>query len=683
MKSVYKVTYPQYNLRPNSFTANRTFNNTGPSGSLYTSRAGYVIPPEETKLNTGFKQNVLPFVAEQPYKPAPLHLTPLEQQQAMVSRRLELEGDVRDTIYKSDYKTPSQQKQYKREFFAKTAIIPPTDANGIPQVTGPMRLAALPDNHVPDQVYFDRSGFTSSLRPNPLLDGQDSEANKETSKELKDAMSPKKVSEIRVKDPMEFEYLADTNPEKMKSVYTVSYTGHRQRPGNPSIYTRTIHPESVGTVKDRHAGLGSGDIPDGNVIKDETGFSHNVQPGVESHPYVTAPVKLTPSQQIKALVSKRLEYEGHVPVSIYKSDFLAPGVQREYRANYLRSTTIDPAADAIASGRLPERTRDASTYPDPDDDPAVLKQYASPFPLPGQSTKLGASLVVRPPENPAAITEQIIHRVCPEPDFIPDAVVMEPSGFTGTIRPSPFLSQTGEDETSASTRENAARVASALPEKTIKEIRAKDPMEFEYLNIGPKMQTVYQTSYTGHRIRPHNRSLTETTQYVNDHPIGTMEERHDGLGSGLADPSATKEVTGYSDNNLPAYRDRRLKLGEQHLRPKEQVQALVSRRLDLEGDGKIGSTIYKSDFVSPTAQKVNKRNFFITTAIGRQVNVVPDDQDPKRTITTITIPKEAEKVMDVFAPTDEYIPDQAFVDKSGFTRSLPPNPLGSTWNKKE
>jgi hypothetical protein len=103
-------------------------------------------------VDTGFKSNVLPFYGERKYQADPLYLTPIEQQNAMVSKRLDFEPFQPNTsIYKSDYKSPKVcivlncnkyiqgQADYKRDFFVKTAIPDKTrDPSALPDVTGPV-----------------------------------------------------------------------------------------------------------------------------------------------------------------------------------------------------------------------------------------------------------------------------------------------------------------------------------------------------------------------------------------------------------------------------------------------------------------------------------------------------------------------------------------------------------------
>lgn len=51
-----------------------------------------------------------------------LALTPKQQIQAMVSKRLDYEGDVKGTIYQTDYVAPQTMKEKRREFFKQTSI---------------------------------------------------------------------------------------------------------------------------------------------------------------------------------------------------------------------------------------------------------------------------------------------------------------------------------------------------------------------------------------------------------------------------------------------------------------------------------------------------------------------------------------------------------------------------------
>jgi hypothetical protein len=164
-------------------------------------------------------------------------------------------------------------------------------------------------------------------------------------------------------------------------------------------------------------------------------------------------------------------------------------------------------------------------------------------------------------------------------------------------------------------------------------------MEFEYLRIGPKMQSVYTTSYTRYDTRPRfgaadsppdvsRRGLGIRTASslgrsgpLSDSDrealVGTMTARHRGLGCGHTAPTVRKEGSGYSKNVAPRMATREYHPEPLFLSPQQQTEAMVSKRLEYEGD--IRSTIYQSDYVSPDDQRTQRREFFTNTAIGREI----------------------------------------------------------------
>ncbi|KAA6369221.1 MAG: hypothetical protein EZS28_035253 [Streblomastix strix] len=121
------------------------------------------------KEETGHSHNVLPIYGNERWKPEPLYLSSEQQEKGLVSKRLEYEGDVPNTIYKSDYISPDAQMNQRREYLANTAIGRDLDKNidatcqRLASKVGAIKLYAQKEDHLPRQVFTSPSGFRRAV----------------------------------------------------------------------------------------------------------------------------------------------------------------------------------------------------------------------------------------------------------------------------------------------------------------------------------------------------------------------------------------------------------------------------------------------------------------------------------------------------------------------------------------
>eukprot|EP00698_Gefionella_okellyi_P024975 TRINITY_DN8996_c0_g1_i1.p1 TRINITY_DN8996_c0_g1~~TRINITY_DN8996_c0_g1_i1.p1 ORF type:complete len:525 (+),score=88.76 TRINITY_DN8996_c0_g1_i1:1053-2627(+) len=142
-----------------------------------------------------------------------------------------------------------------------------------------------------------------------------------------------------------------------------------------SSYSTQFRPQTVGGVL---AG------------KQETGFARNSQGYVEGRRYEAEPLQLSSVQQRKALVSKRLEYEGNVHSSMYKSFHGASAVQpREMRF----PTTAARASTGFASNNKWLSLSDAAVTVSPVTNSVVLSKLRQTAPVEAENHGTGPALM--------------------------------------------------------------------------------------------------------------------------------------------------------------------------------------------------------------------------------------------------------------------------------------------------
>ncbi|KAA6389328.1 MAG: hypothetical protein EZS28_015144 [Streblomastix strix] len=230
-----------------------------------------------------------------------------------------------------------------------------------------------------------------------------------------------------------------------------------------------------------------------------------------------------------------------------------------------------------------------------------------------------------------------------------------------------------------------------VTQQQVKLIRDKRPMEYEQLHLGRKIRSVYQTMYID-PLSPHqpgsilrqsimarrldeydgNRDITlqspastrvfqlsiidgrqipskgkgvellsgDTrllTISERENIIGVMRDKHHGFSQGRSVTNNFKEETGHSHN-----------------------KGLVSKRLEYEGD--VPNTINKSDYISPDAQRTQRREYLANTAIGRDLDMNID----------ATCQRLASKAgaIKLYAQKEDHLPRQVFISPSGFTRAV-------------
>ncbi|KAH7827710.1 uncharacterized protein MONOS_4035 [Monocercomonoides exilis] len=228
---------------------------------------------------------------------------------------------------------------------------------------------------------------------------------------------------------------------------------------------------------------------------------------------------------------------------------------------------------------------------------------------------------------------------------VPESTEMTLSGYSLNQRPSlGYGFGSGELEEDY----GMGHEALGMTQEEIRHVRETDPMEFEYLRNGTTMRSVYKVSYPGHSVGGRGDDELQSPpamtrafgtgsngmRFASDAErkayVGSMKARHLGIGTGNvlsatarsmgttreSIPTLRKEHTGYSDNTAPSFRAREFRSEPLYLTPQQQTAAMVSKRLDYEGDVK--TSIYKSDFKAPVKQKEERREFWNKTSIGRR-----------------------------------------------------------------
>ncbi|KAK2962876.1 hypothetical protein BLNAU_2311 [Blattamonas nauphoetae] len=266
-------------------------------------------------------------------------------------------------------------------------------------------------------------------------------------------------------------------------------------------------------------------------------------------------------------------------------------------------------------------------------------------------------------------------------EAVPTDCRYDPTGYTLNQRPSlnkPLGSGALEDDG------GMGHEFEALSAQQLARTRETDPMEYEYLRNGPKMQSVYRSSFVNHSQAANRERAMRTRQFggtgglgastalyttappgsfeaTREEKVGTMRDRHRGLGSGMTIPNQVKEGSGFTSNNFPLYKTQVGKPEPVFLTPQQQTRALSSQKLDFEGD--VRTTMYRSDFKSPQQQIRDKYNLMQNTSPGAATRGAP-------TINRLALP-------------EDYIPSSAEIEPSGFTRSIQPNPVLRAFTKEE
>ncbi|KAA6373110.1 MAG: hypothetical protein EZS28_031363 [Streblomastix strix] len=541
--------------------------------------------------------------------------------------------------------SPDGQRKARREFLANTAMNRDDDKTKertlerLAEKEGILRLFAQSDDHIPRQAFIDDDGFT---RNNYC--GVANEFNKSDYADRDFMTSPVSPGasllpaiklEIKKKNPIQTE-----NDFKGPSRLSTTYNTYH----NEKILERAPH---IRPANEYDQGI---DLDIGP--QEPSGFTHSV---VELYEHRAVPKEMVAVEPSKEFV-QHLKKLPHVAE----------------RRNKKTNPLVD---DSAYYEKHPTQEKNFSSKP-----PTINKiSYQNPPQFDGT-------------------------------EAVPRSVFIDESGY-GVNYP-PTLGRSLGSGAIEYDNGLGHEVEGVTPQ-SVKVVREKSPMEYEYLRLGPKLQSVYQVSYIDHHS-PHRpgaitkpsqtarklddydreremmkltpASTREFTSTINEgrvvpqggkgvnifggdtrqltvsereNIVGTLRDRHSGLGEGRSVTNEFKEETGFTHNVLPVHSKIRWKPEPQYLSPEQQEKALVSKKLEYEGD--VPTTIYKSDYVSPDDQKRQRREFLASTAIGRE-------QDRSKDETSKRLASK-EGILRMYSLPDSHIPANVFMSKSGFTRS--------------